>query len=349
MTFSIPNFMQQHNTIVQEIRNLTGLTVYFESDAAIRAAGEASVVDGLYSHQVYILRQLFIQTADEPYLYIHAEELGLPRLGGTYASGTVQAIANVEITIEAGTKITNGKGFYWSVTTSVTLKANISSVINVIADQVGASWNTNAESLLWVSPMAGLKGTVEVLSIGGGSDEEELEAWRARLLERKQLGASRDRKEDVNSALKEVSGIKHIYVYAKRRGLGSLDVAITAVGNPPTLPSKTLIDAAQEKLDEVAGFWADCRVYAPDEKLVDLSAVVSGGGVDLTEVEKTIRGYFTELEPAQTFQPAVIVSRIMALTNVTDVSLSIESNVVPIVNWMRTEWIRAGSITVRQP
>lgn len=168
------------------------------------------------------------------------------------------------------------------------------------------------------------------------------------VLERKQQGLSRDRKADVISALKEVSGIKHIYVYAKRRGLGSLDVAVTAVGNPPTLPIKTLIEAAQEKLDVAAGFWADCRVYSPDEKLVDLTALVSGIGVNLTEVETTIRNYFAEMEPAQTFQPAVIVSRIMALTNVTDVSLSIESNVVPTVNWMRTEWIRAGIIIVRQ-
>lgn len=75
------------------------------------------MVEGLYHHQAYIQRQLFVQTADEPYLYIHAEELKVPRLGGTRASGTVKAKSNVvQVTIEAGTKLTDGKGFsgVWS-------------------------------------------------------------------------------------------------------------------------------------------------------------------------------------------------------------------------------------------
>ena len=80
MAYSIKTFYEIHELIVQEIRNSTGLTVPFDSDASIRADGTASVVEGLYHHQAYIQKQLFIATADEPYLYIHAEELGLPSL-----------------------------------------------------------------------------------------------------------------------------------------------------------------------------------------------------------------------------------------------------------------------------
>lgn len=35
--------------------------------------------------------------------------------------------------------------------------------------------------------------------------------------------------------MKDIAGVKHAYVYPKRRGLGSLDVAITAVGSPADL------------------------------------------------------------------------------------------------------------------
>ena len=345
MAYSIKTFYEIHELIVQEIRNSTGLTIPFDSDASIRADGTASVVEGLYHHQAYIQKQLFIATADEPYLYIHAEELGLPRLGGTQASGTVTAISNVDLTIVAGSKVTDGKGHYWSVVTDVVLTANVPATINVVADQVGASWNTNS-SLIWISPAAGLNGTVTDVSIGGGSDQEELEDWRARLLERKQLGQSRYREADLISLMKTIAGVKHVYVYPKRRGLGSLDVAITAVGNPPTLPSQALIDTAQTVLDEWAGFWADCRVYSPTEQLVPVSAVVSGANADLVQVEQVIKDYFAELAPATAYQAAILTGRIVALPNVTDVQLTPSSNIVPTVDWMHTYWLRLGTLSV---
>ncbi|RSO80435.1 hypothetical protein EA748_15790 [Acinetobacter ursingii] len=346
MAYSIKTYTQLYNLIVQEIRNATGLTITSDSDAGIRATGTASVVEGLYHHQAYIQRQLFVATADEPFLYIHAEELGLPRDGGTAASGTVTATSNINLTIATGTKLTDGKGHYWSVVTAINLSANEPATVNVVADQVGSSWNYTGTSLMWVSPAAGLKSTADVVSIGGGSDTEELEAWRARLLERKQLGLSRDRSADLKAFMKDISGVQDVYVYPKRRGLGSMDVAITAVGNPPTLPSSVLLATAQTALDEYAGFWADCRVYSPTEQFVPVTALVSGVGVDLNTVRQVIRDYFAAIAPAEVYQANVLSSRIIAVANVTDVQLSPSSNITPIVNWMYTYWLRLGTLTV---
>ena len=344
--YPIPKFNQLHLAIVQEIRNKTGLSISSDSDAAIRADGEASIVEGLYHHQLYIQRQLFVRTADEPYLYIHAEELQVPRSGGTRASGTVKAKSNAEITINAGTKLTDGKGHFWSVVSTTVVQPNITAEISVTADQIGTSWNFTGSTLLWVSPIAGLSGTAEVVSIAGGSDQEELEAWRARMLESKQLGQARDRESDLERAMKSVAGVGKIYVYKKRRGLGSIDVAITAVGSPPTLPAQAVIDTAQLVLDEESGFWADCRVYSPTQQLLDLSAVVKGTGVNYTDVETTIRTYIAELAPVEEYQANVLVSRIMALANVEDVTLTPNANIQPEVNWMHTYWLRAGTVSV---
>ncbi|AUX87199.1 hypothetical protein C3F34_14910 [Acinetobacter sp. ACNIH2] len=344
--YQIPTFLKLYQTTVQEIRNQTGLTVSSDSDASIRADGSSSVVEGLYHHQAYIQRQLFVQTADEPYLYIHAEELKVPRLGGTRASGTVKAKSNVQVTIEAGSKLTDGKGYFWSVVATVVVQPNTTTEISVTADQLGASWNFSGLSLIWVSPIAGLSGTAEVVSIAGGSDQEEIEAWRARMLEAKQLGQARDREADLKRVMKSVAGVGKVYIYKKRRGLGSMDVAITAIGNPPTLPTQALINAAQNVVDAEAGFWADCRVYSPTEQLIPITAQVSGTGVILSDVESTIRNYIAELEPAEEYQANVLVSRIMALSNVTDLILSPSANIKPIVDWMHTRWLRAGAVSV---
>ena len=343
MAYPVKTFAQITNLITQEIRNETGLSVPFDSDAGIRADGTASVVEGLYHHQTYIQKQLFVATADEPFLYIHADELGRPRLGGTQASGTVLAVSNIALTIFAGSKLTDGKSHYWTVVSDTELLANTATSIDVVADRIGASWNFTG-TLLWVSPAAGLSGTA-IASIGGGSDQEELEDWRTRLLEAKQLGLSRDRSEDLISVLRTVANIHDIYPYPKRRGLGSLDVAITAKGNPPTLPSQALIDAAQLVLDSFGGFWADCRIYSPTEQLVSVSAVVSGT-VDLDSVRKVIRDYFAEIDPVEPYQPAILTARIVAVAGVTDLQLEPSSNIIPTVDPFNTNWLRLGVLTV---
>lgn len=344
MAFKIPTYAQIRNTIVQEIQSQTGITIYDDGDAAIRADGTASVVDGLYSHQTYIQKQLFIATADEPFLYIHATELGLPRLGGTYASGTILANSNAKLTIAAGSKITDGKSHYWLVISDSIIEANTPTLIDVIAEQKGTSWNASG-LLYWLNPKAGLNGAITDTSIGGGSDQEELETWRARLLERKQLGISRDRKADLIGDLKNIAGVEDVYVYAKRRGLGSLDVAITAVGNPPTLPSNTLIAEAQAVLDTYTGFWADSRVYSPTEQLVPVSAKITGHA-DLNTVQQVIKDYFAEIPPVAPYQVAILSSRILSIAGVSDVTISPSANIIPTVDPFNTFWLRLGTLTV---
>lgn len=343
--YQIPAYSKLYLSVVQAIRNQTGLTVTPDSDASVRADGTASIVEGLYHHQAYIQRQLFVQTADEVYLYIHAEELGRPRLGGSQASGTVSAISNADLTVKAGSRLTDGKSHYWSVSNDTAIPANMPTIIDVIADRTGASWNFTG-TLLWVSPSAGLAGTAADVSIGGGTDEEELEDWRARLLEQKQLGLSRDRSADLKAVLKSFSaGIHDVYPYPKRRGLGSLDAAITAAGNPPALPSETLLAEAQLILDTYAGFWADCKVYAPAEQLIPVSATVAGNA-DLDAVRKVIRDYFAEIAPVEPYQAAILIGRIVAVASVTDVELSPSSNIVPTVDAFSTQWLRLGTLTV---
>lgn len=346
MAYSIKHFAQIKNLIVQEIRNSTGLSVSDGSDAAIRAEGTASVVEGLYQHQSYISKQFFIATADEPFLYIHASKMLLPRFGGTPASGTVTAVANIDLILLAGTQLTDGKGYYWNVVANTELKENMTTTINVVAAESGASWNVTALKLLFVSPPAGLSSNATVISIGGGTDEEKLEDWRVRLLERQKLGEFKDRRDDIEFMLSSVTGIEHIYIYHKRRGLGSLDIAITAAGTPPTLPSAALIDAAQLVMNEYFGFLTDCRIFSPTEQLVDVNASLTGSNIDIAEAEKVIRDYFAELAPSETYQAAILSARLLNVLNVLDVALTPNYNITPTVDWMHLNWLRVGIVSV---
>lgn len=344
MAYQIKNFEEIKNLIIQEIRNSTGITAPDDSDASIRADGEASVVEGLYHHQTYIQKQLFVETADEPFLYIHAEVLGVPRLGGSLASGTVTAISNVALTIQTGSKLTDGKGHFWLVATTTELSANIPKTIEVVAEQIGASWNILG-SLLWVSPQAGLSGVATEVAINGGVDGEELEDWRSRMLERKRLGYFRDRSADLEESVKNFSYVKDIYIYKKRRGLGSVDVAFTVKGNPPMLPTTTQVTEVQALLDSISDHYFDSIAYMPDKEFLDISAVASGT-VDLALVETTIKDYMAELKPVSEYSYSQLFGRILSLVGVTDLVLTPNHNVAPTLDVFHTGWLRLGSLNV---
>ena len=342
--YPIPSYDKLYLTIVQEIRGLTSLTITKDSDAGIRAAGTAAVVEGLYHQQQYIQKQLFVATADEPFLYIHAEEIGLPRQGGTFASGQVTAISNDSLTITAGSKLTNGKGYYWTVVQDVILQQDIHSLVSVVADQAGSSWNVLEGSLLWVSPPAGLDGSATVISIGGGTDQEQLEVWRLRLLERKRLGEYKERRDDIEFMAKSSGDVEHVYQYPRRRGLGSYDIAITAKGVPPTLPSSGLLQEIQTIMDSYIGDLVDCRVFSPTPQIVDVKAVLVGGNIE--DVKDVIRNYFWSLAPAEAYQYAVLLSRIMSVGGVTDVVLTPNTNIIPNVTWEHLHWLQLGRLEV---
>lgn len=347
MAFSTKSFSQIRQDIVQEIRNKTGLTINGDSDAAIRADGTASVVEGLYHHQIYIQKQMFVATADEPFLYLHAVRLECPRNGGSKATGRVKATSNVASTIPAGTKITDGKGRYWLTLYKEQLTANKSREIQVIAEQAGVSWNFDGQQLLWVSPLAGVAAQVDVIEMSGGVDVEEVEAWRQRMQAKEALGLIRDREADLERIVKDVSGVADVFIFPKRRGLGSLDVAVTAVGNPPNSPSSALLAAVQAALEEYSGFWADVRAYAPTKEYLNITATYTGTASQ-SDVEQTIRDYVGLLKPAETFVVSTLVSRIKALIGVTDVQITPSLNQTPTLTVFTTGWLRIGNLVVNQ-
>ncbi|MGD8226021.1 baseplate J/gp47 family protein [Acinetobacter baumannii] len=345
MAYPIKTFDQLRSDIIQEIQNLTGLTLDDEDDAAIRADGEAAVVEGLYHHQSYIQKQLFVATADEPFLYIHAKRLECPRNGGSKASGRVKATSNTAVTIPAGTKVTDGKGHYWLTLYKETFTANKPKEIQVIAEFEGVSWNFDGEQLLWVSPLPGVAAQVDVIEISAGVDAEDVEAWRQRMMDKEALGLIRDREADLRRIVKDVPGVADVFIFPKRRGLGSLDVAITAAGNPPNSPSTALLALVQTVLDEYAGFWGDVRAYPPTKEYLNITALVTGS-VSQTDVEKVIRDYVGLLTPGETFVASTLVSQIRALSGVTDVQLTPATNQAPTLNVFVTGWLRIGTLTV---
>lgn len=345
--YQTPKFSDIKAVIMQEYVNQMGFLPQRDSDADVRASGTAAVAEGLYSHQSYILKQLFVQTADEPYLYIHSEELGLPRLGGSTATGQVWATGTTDgVVLPVGSKLTDGFGHYWQTAANATLSAAKAVLVPVQGSSNGAAFNITG-TLRWVSPVTGLQSVAQVDVISGGSDGESLERWRGRLWNKKKLGKSLSRAEDLRQAVLGVAGVANAYVYPQRRGAGSVDVAITAQGaNGATLPSDSLLAQSEQVLKDTAAFWEDVRTFKPTIVALDVNAKVTGVNINTGEINAIINDYLNAMIPAESFKAAVLYSLIMAVPGMIDVQLTPNVNVNPTVSMEQVGWIRPANITV---
>ncbi len=280
-------------------------------------------------------------------MYIHAEELGLPRLEGSIATGQVLATGTTDgVILPTGSKLTNGFGLYWTTTADVTLSAGQPIIVPVQADKMGVSYNISG-TLTWVTTVSGLDSIAKIVVISGGSDSESLERWRGRLWNKKKLGKSLSRKEDLRQAVLGVSGVADAYIYPLRRGVGSVDVAITAQGaNGATLPSDNLLIQAEQALKDASAFWEDVRAFKPTIKKLDVTAKVTGVNINSGEIYAIINDYLTALTPAESYKESVLSSLIIALDGVLDVQLTPNHNIDPTVSMEQVGWIRANNIKV---
>jgi hypothetical protein len=137
------------------------------------------------------------------------------------------------------------------------------------------------------------------------------------------------------------------YVYRQRRGLGSTDVAITAYGaNGADLPSTALLAEVQAALEVTAVAHEDVRAYAPDAVPLDVHATLTGRNIDQAAIQSIIEDYLDGLEPAEPYRESVLTGRIIGHAGVTDVQLTPNTNIYPLVDWTTLEWLRRGAVTV---
>jgi len=142
----------------------------------------------------WIYNQAFAHLADPDQLQRHGQEIGLPPKSATFARGVVDfsGLAGPGgITIPAGTLVQSAAGVEYQTEADTTMpEAGPGSgecSANVVAVETGPGGNLAAgSSLSLVTPIAGVILVSTLLGISGGSSAEAPEAYRDRILFKKQ-------------------------------------------------------------------------------------------------------------------------------------------------------------------
>lgn len=350
MPFTVPAFASIRDALLRDIKNqLPDADTGADSDYFIRATSVASAVEGLYQHQSWIVRQIFPDTADREYLELHARVRGLSRKPAVAAQGLARATGTSGATLPVG-QIFRVNGMDYRSVTEARLEGAGVGFFRAQAVVPGAAGNLPKISkgeLIAAPP--GVASSMLAMSIAGGVDEESDSELLARLLELIRRPPAGGNKYDYRRWAMEVAGVSAAYVYPLRRGLGTVDVVITAGG---ALPSDATLAAVQAHIDDLRPVTArNSLVLAPTPKTIDIDIRVSLSGLTLpaaqAQIQTALAGYFNQLSPGD----SVIRSRIEALVSdlpgvVDRAIVQPTANVVPLVDAGKVEWVRLGNVTV---
>lgn len=201
----------------------------------------------------------------------HANMKRCPRKAATFAGGFARwDVATDGIPIPAGVIIQRDDLTSFTTTAKATSAGGVLRV-PVICNTAGKAGNTDdGLAMRLVSPVTGLTSVGVADSIQGGADVEDLEVWRARVIERWYWTPQGGADGDYEVWAKEVAGITRAWTYRHWSGRGTVGVMVANSDLMNPIPDAVTVAAVQAYIEPrapVAG--ADIYVFAPTPHVVN--------------------------------------------------------------------------------
>ena len=255
----------------------TGTALRGDGDMAVRLYAVAAQIYGLYVQAEWVDRQCFPQTAAGEFLDKHAQLRGLERRAATAAQGTIRfstdSAAATDLVVPAGTICLTAGGVRFETTQEAVLAAGETSVdVPAQAVEPGAAGNAAAGTIraMAVAPV-GVSGCTNPAGFSGGTDEEEDEALRARVLETYQRMPNGANAAFYQQGAMSFPQVAAASVIPRPRGVGSVDVVIaTAAG----VPDQSLLTEVEDYFEARREIAVDVQVKAPEVEPITVNARV---------------------------------------------------------------------------
>lgn len=255
----------------------TGVTLRGDGDMAVRLYAVAAQIYGLYVQAEWVDRQCFPQTAVGEFLDKHAQLRGLTRRAATAAQGVIRfstdTAAATDLVIPAGTVCLTAGGVRFETTREAVLEAGETTAdVPAQAAEPGAAGNAAAGTVraMAVAPV-GISGCTNPEGFSGGTDEEEDEALRARVLETYQRMPNGANAAFYQQGAMSFPQVAAASVISRPRGVGSVDVIISTAAGVPDQSLLTEVEDYFEARREIA---VDVQVKAPEVESVAVTARV---------------------------------------------------------------------------
>lgn len=300
-------------------REKCGLAAHSDSDLAVRLYAAAAELESLYGYCTWAVNQSFPQTASGTYLDLHASLRNLTRKGAEKARGHVTFYVDeapaAPVSIPRDTVVTDGKGRRFLTGEAGEIAAgSLCCTVPVTAAEGGACGNAAAFTLTKMpAPPASVTRCENTQPLSGGSDGEDDEALRARVLEsfhRLPNGANAAFYEE---RVRQHEGVGQVRVLPRRRGSGTVDVIVAAAEGAKA----TLLEEIREDLAAVREISVDVEVLPPNSLPVSVKVtVLPAEDADFqtakAATEAAVRDFFAHAPLGEPVYLAELGSRIFA-------------------------------------
>ena len=263
-------------------------------DEDVRAKVYAAALHTVYGYIDYLAMNMLPDLCDESWLARHAAMKRCPRKAATSAAGYIRWDGvNNNLKVTAGAVIQRDDLLTYTVLADAVSSGGVLRA-PVSCDTAGTVGNMDdAQALYLVTPVNGLPSAGLADSVVGGFDIEDLEVWRARVLERYYWTPQGGADPDYVIWAKEVAGITRAWTYRHWMGTGTVGVMVASSDPINPIPDQATVDAAKahiEPLAPVAG--ADLYVFAATEKKVDFHIRIKpDNAATRAAVEAELRSY----------------------------------------------------------
>jgi uncharacterized phage protein gp47/JayE len=263
-------------------------------DAEVYARAQAAAVHTLYGYIDYLARNMLPDLCDEDWLYRHGRIKRCPRKDAVAATGFVRwdGLSGTP-TLPAGTQIQRDDQRTYTTTALATASGGVLRA-PVTADETGMAGNTDDGIALRLgTPLSGIPSTGYADTIIDGADVEDLEIWRARVMERYYYIPQGGADPDYIIWAKEIAGITRAWTLRHYKGIGTVGVMV-ATGDPANpAPDDDLVQRVREHilpLAPVAG--GGLFVFAATEKVIPMTIALAK---DTTEIRASVTAELNSL------------------------------------------------------
>jgi uncharacterized phage protein gp47/JayE len=290
----------------------------------------------------WLALQLLPDTAETEWLDRHAA-IWLPNSGrkaATFASGSVTATGINGSILPQGSQLTGQTGVLYETLAQITVGSGPTPV-DVRAVDPGIAGNLDqGSSLAFVNAIAGVDGSVIVVTMGGGVDVESDDELRERVLERIQQPPMGGAQYDYVAWAKQVPGVTRAWAYPEQ-GPGTMTVRFLMDDLYPEddgwpQPADIATVAAYIDLKRPVTV-KDCYVMAPIKQFLDMTItdLVTSDAATQAAIEQSIRNMlFIKAAPGQTIYRSWVDEAVSNAVGEDHHTLTLDDLVMPAPGYM---------------
>lgn len=232
----------------------------------------AALADGCHGHIEWLARQVLPDRCDEEALATWARVFQVPRKQAAAARGSIMVSGEKGATCPLATVWQRRDGVRYTQLEPVVFSAAGTLAAPVAAEQAGNAGNlASGNTLNLVSPVAGIASQALVTGeIANGADQEKVESWRQRVLQRIRHPAKGGAPGDWAAWALEVPGVTRAWELPYWLGPGTIAVLFVCDEQPGSpIPNEPMVAQVQAHLAAKAPILSTIYALAPAPLVVD--------------------------------------------------------------------------------